>query len=143
MIFLGALHCFGQRLKLRHVMLMTSREGAFCQTNPLLLSHPVYLSVSVSCLPSVCLPTPCPVCLSVLRVPSCQWEVWSRQSCYERLWKVEVAVLMSSKRRKKKKNPKRVAHVMTVDVPSRSPEVKTVSSFSSCIPTNLWNHRRV
>lgn len=83
-------------------MLMTSHEGAFCQTNPLLLSSQ-FISVFL-CL--VCFlsvpspPLPHPLCLSVLRVPSCQWEVWSRQSCYERLWKVEVAVLTSSKREK-------------------------------------------
>lgn len=75
----------------------------------------VYLSVSMCCLP---LSVPSPPAPSVLRVPSCRWEVWSRQSCYERLWKVEVAALTSLKRKKNNtKKPKGVAHVMTVDIP--------------------------
>lgn len=50
----------------------------------------------------LCLSPPSLPCLSlVLRVSSCQWEMWSRQSFYERLWKVEVSVLTSLKRKKK------------------------------------------
>lgn len=73
--FFLAFNHFGERFKLHHAMfvLMTSREGAFCQTNPLFLSHLslsqcIYvLSASVCPLP----PPPRPSCVSRLADGRC------------------------------------------------------------------------
>lgn len=98
------------------------------------------LSVSPIPDPSVCLSV-CPAC-SVLPVggvvpTELLWEtVEGRGSCSDVLEK-------EKKQQHTNKKPKRVAHVMIWhDVPSCPPEGKTVSFFSSCIPTELWNHRR-
>lgn len=101
LIFFGtSLFCRAVTAPPCHVDDLTWRSLLSNQPAIALSSQLISVFLCLVCLLSVS-PIPAPsVCLSSLRVPSCQWEVWSRQSCYERLWKVEVAVLTSSKGKK-------------------------------------------